>query len=513
MKPGRICTLLAAVIAAGLFTNPALAEKPRAARPQAAPAVARAGVADSVASAIAASGLRRSDIAVSIREVETGRVLADVAGDQPMIPASNMKLLTTAAALQMLGPDFRFRTRLLRDGDRLVVVGDGDPAFGDPALLEQVVYTDAKGNRQHGMSVDALVETWAAAVRAAGVTSLREVVVDDRIFDRQYTHPEWPANQLANAYCAEIAGLNFHTNLLHAYLGTSGGRAEITRWAPAAPWLRVVNKSTARTDKKAAQSIWVGRTEDEETFTLNGNLRGASAEPVAVCVHDMPAFFARLLAERLRAAGVTVANARSAGETDPKPTGTPVGPVVESPLATVVQRCNTDSQNLYAESLLKRIGAAATGQPGGWGNGSAALAAAIDSRLGPGTAARSLTAVDGSGLSRGNKVTANLLTAWLRGIAHDPALREPFLESLAVAGETGTVKKRFNDLDAGLVSVRCKTGYINGVSCLSGYIGRPGQPPKYAFSVLCNDLTGDQDGVGKAKRLQERIVKELSGAL
>lgn len=484
--------------------------------PQAAPqgtqAATSADLAAAVRQAIAATGLKKASICVSVRDMVTGRVLADVNGDQPMLPASNMKVLTTGAALHTLGADFTFRTRLLRNGDQLVVVGDGDPSFGDPVLLEQMVFTDPQGNQHRGMTVDGLLDYWVDAVKRAGVTQVRELVVDDRVFDRQFTHPTWPADQLDNAYCAQISGLMFHTNLLHAYIAAAGGRAELTRWEPAAPWLRVVNKSAAAT-KKNDSGVWVGRTDDASIFTLNGHIKSTLSEPVAVCVNDMPAFFARLLAERLRAAGVTVGNARTAAPTDPAANGTVLGPVIQTPLRTVVQRCNTDSQNMYAESLLKRIGyAKAGGAPGSWTNGAQALAAAIDERLGAGSAAKWLVVSDGSGLSRGNRVAPHLVTAWLRSIGLDSAMREAFIESLAVAGETGTVSKRFKDLDTTKVFAPCKTGYINGVSCLSGFVGPVGGQPRYAYSILCNDLT-EPNAVGKAKQMQERVVKALANAL
>ena len=107
----------------------------------------------------------------------------------------------------------------------------------------------------------------------------------------------------------------------------------------------------------------------------------------------------------------------------------------------------------------------------------------------------------------------NLMTAWLRAITTDAKISQAFINSMAVAGVSGTVQKRFKDLDTEHVFVPCKTGYINGVSCLSGLVGRPGETPRFAFSVLCNDLTKDKDGVGKAKALQEKIVMILAGGM
>jgi D-alanyl-D-alanine carboxypeptidase/D-alanyl-D-alanine-endopeptidase (penicillin-binding protein 4) len=483
-----------------------------------APTAASAGalsaeLSASVRQAITATGLKKADIAVSIRDTHTGEVLVDVSGQKPLLPASNMKVITTGAALHALGPDFMFRTRLLRDGDRLTVVGDGDPSFGDPALLAQMVFKDSQGNVQAGLTVDGLLDRWIDAVRSAGVTRVRELVVDDRVFDRQFVHPAWPENQLGNSYCAQVSGLNFHANLLQAFLKEDKGQGLVERWSPSAPWIRVTNRSTASNGKKAEQTVWVGRTEDPTVYTLNGNMKARPADPIAVCVDNMPSFFARLLAERLRAAGVVVEQARTAQPTEAAPTGQTMGPVIQTPLKSVLVRCNTDSQNMYAESLLKRVGyARASGAPGSWTNGGNAIAQAVDERLGAGTAARGLTVSDGSGLSRQNRVAASLITAWMQSVAADPKLRDAFIESLAVAGETGTVAKRFKGLDTTKVFAPCKTGYINGVSCLSGYVGAVGHTPRFTFSVMCNELT-EANAVSKAKDLQEKVVQLLAQSM
>jgi D-alanyl-D-alanine carboxypeptidase/D-alanyl-D-alanine-endopeptidase (penicillin-binding protein 4) len=502
MKLVHCLALAAAAILASPLpacaAGPDRASKP-AARQQAAPALAA-----SIQAAVAASGLdlKKVTVGISVREVGTGALVADIGGSTLMVPASNMKVLTTAAALRVLGPDFVYRTRLIRNGDRLTVVGDGDPSLGDPGMAD---------NLGKPVAVDSLVDLWVNAAKDAGITQIRELVVDDRIFDRQFTHPGWPADQLSNSYCAEISGLEFNVNLLQARVGTSGGRPSVTAWTPAAPWLEVENKAGANAKNK--QSVWIGRTEDPWKFTLNGNVKQAPAEPIAVCVHDMPTFFARYAGERMAAGGIKVGSTRIATDADAAAAGTPVGLPLTRALPDVVRQCNTESQNLYAESLLKRMGAKRSGKSGTWENGAAALAAEVDAALGAGTAAKWLIAKDGSGLCKENRVAPNLVSAWLRAIAIDPKVGPAFIGSLAVAGKTGTVAKRFKDLDTSRVFVPCKTGYINGVSCLSGFVGAPGQTPRFAFSILCNDLSKDKNGVSDAKALQEKIVSILAGGL
>jgi D-alanyl-D-alanine carboxypeptidase/D-alanyl-D-alanine-endopeptidase (penicillin-binding protein 4) len=482
---------------------------------QAAPA-GGASLGAAIQAAVEASGLKKATIGVSVREVGSGAAVADISGARLMTPASNMKVLTTGAALRVLGADWKFTTRLVRNGDRLTVIADGDPSLGDPEILDEMTHTDAAGVKKQGLTTEELIDIWAAAAKRAGITQVRELVVDDRIFDREFTHPGWPADQLDKKYCAEIAGLTFSVNLLQGRVTAAGNRPEIATWTPAAPWLEVdAAKATATNGKNSKQSLWIGRTDSPLRFTLNGNMKAVPVEPIAVCVHDMPTFFARYVSERMRLAGVNVASARIATATDPAGAvpGDTVGPPITTALARVVKQCNTESQNLYAESLLKRIGAKRSGQSGTWANGAAAIDAEVDAALGAGTAAKGLVVSDGSGLCKEDRVAANLMTAWLRATANDPKISQAFINSMAVAGVSGTVQKRFKGLDTERVFVPCKTGYINGVSCLSGLVGRPGETPRFAFSVLCNDLTKDKDGVGKAMALQEKIVMILAAGM
>ena len=160
----------------------------------------RDSIGASVREAVGATGLKKAVIAVSIRDASTGESIVSVRGTDALTPASNMKVLTTAAALSVLGPDFAFCTRMLLDNDRLTIVGDGDPALGDPALLTTSTFTDASGKVHTGMDIERLLDTWVGSLQAAGVKRLREIVVDDRIFVREGAHPSRPKDQLDESY-------------------------------------------------------------------------------------------------------------------------------------------------------------------------------------------------------------------------------------------------------------------------------------------------------------------------
>ncbi len=473
------------------------------------PAARPSDLAPSVRAEIAALGLSKARVAVSIRDVATGRVVISSLGSEPMVPASNMKLLTTGAVLQGLGPNFAFQTKLLHDGDRLIIVGDGDPALGDPELLAQSSFVDGEGKTHTGMTIEHLLDCWVRAVTAAGINRIAEVVVDDRILAREGPHPSWPKDQLDEAYCAPPSGVNFHGNaLLVSVAPAPGGAPTITRLSPAAPWLTITNKGTSRQGKGDRNTMWIARSPETGGLTLYGNVKTAPESPITVGLGDPGLFMGQCLSDRLRRRGIAVGSTRMARIDEGSPSGDVIGPVLRTPLSTVITKCNVESENLYAEALLKRLGALVTGRAGSWSNGAATVAQAVKARIGSATG---FAVSDGSGLSRDNRVTADGMTAWIASLASDSTLSAQFLASLAVAGKSGTVAKRMKDINPAEAIVQCKTGYIDKVSCLSGVV-TSGDGTRYAFSVLGNNLS-EKDAVGKLKRLQDRIAKLIAQSI
>ena len=163
---------------------------------------ATAGLQQQVESIIASRSYTDDQISVAIRDCETGQLVVDINADEIRIPASNMKVLTAGTAALVLGADFRFETRLLRRGDTLILEGDGDPALGDPRLLSSM----------GDITPEKLLDVWASAVEQSGLRSVTTLIVDDRVFDREATPPEWPENQFDRRHSAPISGLNFHRN-------------------------------------------------------------------------------------------------------------------------------------------------------------------------------------------------------------------------------------------------------------------------------------------------------------
>ncbi len=460
---------------------------------------------------IAGAKIGQADVGVSIIDLETGRTLADIRADEPFIPASNQKLLTTGTALVVLGPDFVFKTEIVLAGDKLVIRGGGDPAFADPTILSRMVPK---------MTVDGMVATLATAVARAGVTSVSEVIADDRIFERTLIHPTWPEDQLDRWYCAPVSGLNFHTNVVSIFANPVReiGRPPAVETEPSAPWLYIENR--ARTVGEGGKhAAWVSRDAAAERFTLMGDVR-FSGRTIEVTVFDPALFFAQLLAAELPRAGVAVGPVAAAAGTkyplssmeaavkrarlagvEERLEGRTLA-VVSTHMRDVIQRSNADSQNLYAESILKRVGHEVTGEAGSWENGASIVRMTLsqDSELGPAYAASTVVA-DGSGMSREDKVAPRTLAKWLGRLQKDPAFGDFFVESLAAPGD-GTLRRRFKEADL-QGKLKAKSGTISGVRCLSGYVTDPVTDRRVAFSVMINNIKGE---VQASLMLHEDVV-------
>ena len=392
------------------------------------------------------------------------------------------------------------------------------------------------------MTADGLIGALAAAVKKAGVSRVSEIVVDDRIFDRQYIHPTWPRDQLDKWYCAEVAGLNFHTNVIAAFpkpAAEGAGRPPGVDLEPAAPWLEIENK--ARTVVSGRNSVWLSREPDGNRFTMFGEVRAPTRVPVEITLHDAPTFAGQLLAAELARAGVAVGEAAAspdgkrlsreqlaralkavrlagAGEAFNGRTVAAVTTAIEDVLA----RCNGESHNLYAEAMIKRVGHDVTREPGSWTNGSSVVRMTISQNLGADAAAKTVI-TDGSGMSREDKVSARTLTRWLDMMQRDAVLGPIYLASLATPEHRDSLKRRFRDRNLSC-ELHAKTGTIDGVRCLSGYLVDPVTQHRIAFSIMVNDLKeGEQaltalqfheDVVGVADRwlAAQRPARETVGA-
>lgn len=444
-------------------------------------------------------------------------------------PASNLKVVTTSAALDGLGADFRFRTLLVQRGEDLVLIGDGDPTLGDAEML-----------RKFGWEPTTVFKNWATALAKRGMTHVNNVIVDDSVFEENGIHPRWPIDQMQLRYCAETGGVNLNTNCVDFFLATTGaGNVVNYRTSPPTDYLTVRNRCISGGEN----AIQLTRRSTSNVVDLSGTCPQSSGVPVSVTVHDPAMFAVTVLAEQLKAAGIRVNGSvtrdrtiRATLEKTPASTqaaevhpavaaatapttqqattaSATVPPTVpawqllavhETPIMQVIARANKDSVNLYAECLGKRLGFATTGESGSWQNGPAAVGAFLRKL---GVSDEEFELDDGSGMSKQNKVSPNTLVTVL-SYDHFGPNQQAYFNSLSVAGVDGTLEHRFpgSDLRGRLVG---KSGFVEGVSSLSGYFkGRDGK--WYAFSILMNGIPRLSNSM--IKPLQEAIVKAVDGA-
>ena len=409
--------------------------------------------------------------------------------DIPLMPASNLKVLTTSAFLDRFGPEFKFRTVLLQKDADLFLIGDGDPTLGDAEMLKKL-----------GWDVDTVFKAWADSLKQKGVSSVRNVYFDDSVFDEEFLHPNWLSRYLGDRYAAQVGGVNLNANCIDFLVrATAPGQPVGYAMNPETRYATVKNLAVTGEDK----GVGVSRPPGRNDLTLRGEVAQSLGRPISVPIHDPPMFAATVLSETLAKSGVAVTGttARDRGVRDrytADPQGWTVIAALDTKLSTVFERANKDSMNLYAEALCKRLGREASGQPGSWASGTAAMGEFLK-RIG--VAEEQFKLDDGSGLSRENAISPD---AMLKVLSHNfqGPNREAFVSSLAVAGADGTFEKRFKNNLKGRVFG--KSGYILGVSALSGYL-KTEDGKWYAFSILMNDISDN----GTAKTLQERIVAAI----
>lgn len=455
---------------------------------------ATVGLQQQIESIVASRSYTDDQISVAVRDCTTGTLIVDINADHIRIPASNMKVLTTGTAALVLGAEFRFETRLLRRGDTLILQGDGDPALGDPRLLA----------RMDDLAPEQLLDVWASAVEQSGMRSVKTLIVDDRVFDRESTPPQWPENQFERRHSAPVSGLNFHRNTTIISAKGTRDRVQVRPMTPRYPGIDLVNSITLDTRQTKSAALDPVRQLDANRIVLKGKVSPGKSAGVEISI-DAPAIrTGQLLASLLRQRGIVVDQVRLADPDDPPAAGTPMGPPIVTPIATVLDICNAYSTNLYAESLLKRLAHQTTGRPGTRTDGGRIVTRTAQQLTGN---AQGLHVEDGSGLSRGNQVSARLLAAFLCAFDGDTADETVFLESLATPGE-GTLKGRLAKAAATGALVQAKSGYINRVSALSGLVTRSDER-RLAFSIMVNNT----DRTKPARGMQDAIVAAIASSV
>ncbi|HEX8618393.1 MAG TPA: D-alanyl-D-alanine carboxypeptidase/D-alanyl-D-alanine-endopeptidase [Thermoanaerobaculia bacterium] len=478
--------------------TPAAKPKAKAARPRAAAAAPVAAVPagqtfeERLSSLVNGSVASSSDSSIQIVELESGRVVAQRNPHMAVSPASNMKLFTTAAAIDMLDPGFEVTTAVYARGNvdasgtlngDLKVVGHGDPTIG---------------GRFHDGAATAVLQQWAADLKRAGIKTVSgDLIFEFGYFDTDYVHPTWPRDQLVAWYEAPISAFSMQEGCVEVrVLPSSPGQPCIVQLEPPTSYLRVEN--TCRT---GGGLPYITRKLGTNTIIVRGGVPARTGPTeVFITIENPVHYFAQVTNETFQRAGIRIQGKVSLVARDPRPDWRMVTKH-STPLNILIYVVNKKSQNHYAEQVLKIIGAEKRNQ-GTWTAGSAEVKEWLTTKIG--VPANEFHPVDGSGMSRDNRASANAFISLLRYMWKSP-WREEFVSSLPYTGDPDSKFGNRLKRPPYARQVYAKTGYISGVIGLSGYVhAQSGKV--YAFSFLFNRY---RVGVFAVYNLQDAMLKEI----
>lgn len=432
---------------------------------------------------------QQANISVQIKDLNTGEIIEQYREDNVVPPASVMKLLTTAASLELYGPSFQFSTPIeytgaidaegVLNGD-LIIRGGCDPSLGNLKSYQRCLWV------------------WIRAIKAAGIKKINgSVRADQNLLDADAANPAWLFEDVGNYYAPGIFALNYMDNTLNIVLrsGPVGTMADVLRTEPEYPNLTFINHIRCTTI--TYDGAFVHGLPYMNVRYLTGSV--PSNEGQFGVKSDMPNpgyLIAYHLTQRLQEAGIEVLD-KPYGET---PLQTPARTLIytnqSDTLGALIAETNINSNNLYAESIFRYMGLA-YGTPGTIHNACEVLR---DFWLRRGVSVKNALIKDGCGLAPQDAISAETLVQLLSYMNHS-RYQEVWYASLPVAGVSGTLKPllRGTELEG---RVHAKSGTIAGTKNYAGYIDMP-NGHRWAFAILINSAAG------KAKNLQSIIERYL----
>ncbi len=427
-------------------------------------------------------------------DLESGRILLDHDADRSLVPASNLKLLITACALETLSPDYRLETRIGYTGEvdssgvlrgDLVIIGSGDPTIA--------TRFQERPTAPYGDTPPDPLLAWADSLAAKGIQHIEGDLVGYGAFiSNERYGPGWEWDDLKRWYAAEISPLIYTDNCIEITITPADSAGEYARisWDPALNYADFYGQ-VLTTDPELEPMIKFDRGLANNVITIWGTVPAGSS-PIKrwVAVYDAQNWFLTALKDALSRRGITIAGNLRATRSAWIERGDfhLLFTHRSAPLSTLITAVNRDSRNLYAESLIRAMGALAiendtTGIFQGMDAFQAgrAVVKMWESQLVGSSTGYVLT--DGCGLARRNLMSANSIIKVLVNMNRSP-YRADFISSLATPG-AGTLKYRFFALPDG-VYLHAKSGSLTRVRALSGYLAME-EGPRIAFAMICNN--------------------------
>ena len=416
---------------------------------------------------LATPALDHATWGVVVRSLASGDTLYSLNARRLLMPASNLKIVTLAAAAERLGWNFSFETRLVAAGTidsgvlngDLIVVGSGDPSLDD---------WDGDASR--------LFARWARTIRASGISTIGgRIIGDDNLIDDNWLGAGWQWDDLDRSFASGIAALQFNENTVKVTVSPGAADAEPARVTLAQESSGLTLRNLVKTSAPAvAAAIETRRLAGSPLLELRGTVPlGGAPTSMNAAVYNPTLYFVSALRAALIANGIEVRGQAVDIDDVASPPSSDAGALLLShyspALPSLAMTMMKLSQNLFAETLLYATGP-------------------NEARLvleGWGIPPEDILIADGSGLSRYNVVSPEALVTILTRVAADERLRQPFVASLPIAGRDGSLENRMNGT-AAEGNARAKTGSFSNARALSGYV-RTADGEPVVFSIIANN--------------------------
>lgn len=427
-------------------------------------------------------------LSINIINANSGKIIFSKNDSVPMIPASNTKLFTTATALYLMGNNHVFETKFLTD----------DVDFYD-SIINGNLYVKGYGN---SVFTEKDLDTMIMKLKEIGIKEITgNIIADGSYFDSLYNRDEWIEDEKANVKLPPISALVINKNQLIVSLNSNGKVGSKLNYSirPEAPFI-VVDMKAKVTKLRANPSFKIQSSDDNFELKISGGLRKKKSQSSYVIDIDNPTlFFAYLLKEKLMQNGIDVKGKCEVGQASLNLTEIVSDGI---PIAELISLINKHSNNYLAECLFKSIGAYYSGEQG---NSFYATQAVLTTFASDDVIDNQTAVVDGSGISRFNTITTGSITRLLYKIYKDKTFFNNFLGSLSIYGVDGTLRDRSNYqyLEN---NFRGKTGTLNGVTALSGYL-KSSDNTDYIVSIITEFK---EKSSYYYKNIEDRIINELS---
>lgn len=456
--------------------------------------------------------MKGASIGFIAKEVETGEILYAYDIDRELTPASILKTVTTATALEILGADYRYPTIIEYDGKiengvlngNLYIKGSGDPSLGSAHL------TADRAN--YRLEHNTFIPQWIKAVKEAGIQKINgSVIADEGIFDTEGISPKWLQEDIGNYYGAGSYGLNVFDNLFHLYLqtGEPGEQPTIIRKEPEIPLLKLHNYLVSA--KVSTDSAFITGGPYSNNRYMYG-IVPANRNPYILKgdIPDPPLFLATYFKDRLLLENISIENPVTTTRLLKGKNGSmgsnrkTLITTYSPPIQELVRITNERSHNLYADALFKTVGLSYAPRPGEiiscFGKGVKIVQSFWKNK---GIDPSQLNIYDGSGLAATDKVSASFMADMLCYMATRSNVSQFFIQSLPKAGEEGTVRNFLKGTPL-QGNALLKSGGMSRVKSYAGYITKEGK--QYAVVVIVNNYNCEG-------RVMTRALERLLTAL